>query len=584
MAQLKLNDPTISHFFKPSKPLKCDDEKNWIYIENATFFIDKSAVDRHGEITCNYDSIKRVNDHKFQTEPVKNFQSGYKIKTDFFGIDCKARDDSVYSNVHATVKPRSTVIERSKTKKPAKNALNLNVYMFGFDSLSRMTFIRKMPKTYKYLTANLNGIVLEGYNIVGDGTPQALIPIFTGKTELELPLTRKRYSNASYVNVYPFVWNEFANAGYVTMYSEDAPDFGVFQYRLKGFKEQPTDHYLRTFYLAAQSQKRDHQRYCWGSEPHHKVHFDYSQDLWKNYPSSIRKFAFSFHATLSHDDLNMVELADDYTVDHLKFFETNGHLNSTIIIFMADHGHRFDKLRETQQGKLEERLPVFIIVLPPWFEKKYPKSVKNLRINAKRLTTPFDIHSTLRSILHFDYPPKMANLKERSINLFDEVPPSRTCTDAGIELHWCACLEWQNMSTSDDRIKLIADKLVKSINAETARERKLCSKLQLDKIEIALVYKLNNDFINFKKSKDIDGMIPDLTGNTSLSTEYYQVTIRTMPGNALYEASIAWNTTANDTIINLNDVSHINKYGDMPHCVIDKDYFLAKWCVCYDKI
>lgn len=51
------------------------------------------------------------------------------------------------------------------------------------------------------------------YNIIGDGTPQAMIPILTGKTELELPLTRKRFSNASYVNVYPFIWKDYENMG-----------------------------------------------------------------------------------------------------------------------------------------------------------------------------------------------------------------------------------------------------------------------------------------------------------------------------------------------------------------------------------
>lgn len=58
---------------------------------------------------------------------------------------------------------------------------------------------------------------------------------------------------------------------------------------------------------------------------------------------------------------------------------------------MADHGHRFAELRETQPGKLEERLPMFSISLPKWFDKVYPEEAKNLRTNADRLTTPFDI-------------------------------------------------------------------------------------------------------------------------------------------------------------------------------------------------
>lgn len=73
------------------------------------------------------------------------------------------------------------------------------------------------------------------YNIVGDGTPQALIPILTGKTELELPDTRKRIPNSNFVNVYPFIWKDFKEAGYVTAFFEDLPEQGTFTYRLKGF-------------------------------------------------------------------------------------------------------------------------------------------------------------------------------------------------------------------------------------------------------------------------------------------------------------------------------------------------------------
>lgn len=76
--------------------------------------------------------------------------------------------------------------------------------------------MRNFPKVYDYLTNTMGAIVLEGYNIIGDGTPQAYIPILTGKTELELPLTRKNYPNSTYVSVWPFVWNEYRDAGYVT--------------------------------------------------------------------------------------------------------------------------------------------------------------------------------------------------------------------------------------------------------------------------------------------------------------------------------------------------------------------------------
>jgi len=34
--------------------------------------------------------------------------------------------------------------------------------MFGFDSVSRMTFMRFLPKTYSYLIKELGAIVLKG--------------------------------------------------------------------------------------------------------------------------------------------------------------------------------------------------------------------------------------------------------------------------------------------------------------------------------------------------------------------------------------------------------------------------------------
>lgn len=73
------------------------------------------------------------------------------------------------------------------------------------------------------------------YNIVGDGTPQALTPILTGKTELELPDVRKRFIHTQNVDVYPFIWNDFQENGYVTAFLEDLPSTGIYQYRLKGF-------------------------------------------------------------------------------------------------------------------------------------------------------------------------------------------------------------------------------------------------------------------------------------------------------------------------------------------------------------
>ena len=120
----------------------------------------------------------------------------------FFKAKCKAKDGSSYENVNSGVR---FVPEFHKKKTNTSSGLGLDVLILRFDSLSHMTYIRKLKKTYKYFTEVLKGSVLNGYNIVGDGTPQALIPIFTGKTELELPRTLKRLAKKEFVDVYPMV-------------------------------------------------------------------------------------------------------------------------------------------------------------------------------------------------------------------------------------------------------------------------------------------------------------------------------------------------------------------------------------------
>jgi len=80
----------------------------------------------------------------------------------------------------------------------------------------------------------------------------------------------------------------------------------------------------------------------------------------------------------------------------------------------------FADIRNTQQGKQEERLPMFGFVFPSWFQRSYPDIIANMRRNSQRLTTPFDINPTLKSVLHYQGSGK-GNIKDRAISLFKQV-------------------------------------------------------------------------------------------------------------------------------------------------------------------
>jgi len=83
--------------------------------------------------------------------------------------------------------------------------------------------------------------------------------------------------------------------------------------------------------------------------------------------------------------------------------------------------------------------------MPRTFQEKYPTEMRNLRLNSRKLTTPFDIHETLKHILKFDSRPisfSPGTKLPRGISLLKSIPANRSCEDAQIETHWCSCLNW----------------------------------------------------------------------------------------------------------------------------------------------
>jgi hypothetical protein len=72
-----------------------------------------------------------------------------------------------------------------------------------------------------------------------------------------------------------------------------------------------------------------------------------------------------------------------------------------VVFFFSDHGIRFGKIRDTLIGKFEERLPFMHVILPPEMKTTYPEIVENLKSNAKKLTTNFDVYETLLDLMDF---------------------------------------------------------------------------------------------------------------------------------------------------------------------------------------
>lgn len=578
--QLDALSPAVTKHIKNLGKLYCETELDWLSLKNNLVFINKDAIRRHGNIKCKITYLKRVNDfsNTKSKEVLLNSNEELTLEDDLFSAECEGSNDASWNNIMIGIHKKTEVIERSKKNKLLKNTPKLNVLMFGLDSMSRLHYMRKLPKTYNYLISTLNAVVLKGYNIVGDGTPQALIPILTGFTERELPETRKRMSNANFVNIYPFIWKNFSQHGYVTAFGEDLPSTGIFTYRLKGFDDLPTDHYMRNFYVEIDKVLRKHPYLCLGSTPRHQLMLQWIRQFFDVY-YDIPKFIFGFHGELSHDDYNLIGYADEDIYNFIKDLNEDGILNNTLLILMSDHGHRFASIRETQQGKLEERLPFFSIVVPPWFQHVYPNYFYNLKANADKLTTPFDIYSTLMTVL---YPtvPNVGNIHRRSISLFSKVPLERTCANADIEAHWCTCLEWENINIKDKYAIKAGQAVIDFINNYNSKFSDLCSELVLDKITRAEKLLPNQALLKFKKNADMDGFVGDFSDHTRVSEVIYQIQFVAFPSKAKYEASVNFNLETKKFYVKEEEISRINIYGKQPHCIYNTHPNLRKYCYC----
>jgi membrane-anchored protein YejM (alkaline phosphatase superfamily) len=128
---------------------------------------------------------------------------------------------------------------------------------------------------------------------------------------------------------------------------------GTFQLRMLGFKKQPVDHYMRTFYVEAEKYYSRFRRFCIGSLTRHENLFNWIKEFFAAYENQP-KFSFIFHSETSHNFNNPLSLIDEDLKKFLISFKETGIFENTILLLMSDHGIRVSDLRQFSQGKLEE--------------------------------------------------------------------------------------------------------------------------------------------------------------------------------------------------------------------------------------
>ncbi|XP_015906419.3 uncharacterized protein [Parasteatoda tepidariorum] len=572
-------DPSILTYLTINKPINCKERFVTItFIDDDGFLrYNLTALKLLGydvnKLQCSYQEIVRKDDFNVEFGESKKINvNGSQVRTEFIYVSChNFVGIPFYSNVHCHIIP-------TKLSLPFDGNNTLyNVLVIGIDSVSRLSFIRNLPKTYKFLKHNLNAFIFRGMTKVGDNTWPNLGAILMGKAVYGKELPKVKKPSGTY-DSWPFIWKNFSEAGYATLFAEDQPAIGLFTYLRGGLRDPPTDHYLRPFWLVVQTSllHRLSSNLCFGDTPKHLLQLKYTKEFVTKY-SNLQKpfFGFSFLVEISHDYISQVTSTDEDFLHWLTDLYQSGQLNRTFLLFMSDHGHRFDPMRATLIGRIEERMPFLGLVAPQEILEAHDEIRTNLRTNEGRLTTPYDIYFTLLDILKFSVNNSSlgTNMSPRGTSLFGEIALNRTCTQAGIPDHYCVCEKEEQLTSSDPRSQKAADVVVSTINNMLEVMSNYCSKLQLAEIvrtdllipREEVVYNSRSYFGKNIKDGKAKGIIQKL-----------RIIVRTIPGDALFESTISLREENQISI--LGDISRINKYGQQSSCIDDAN--LRKYCFC----
>ena len=124
----------------------------------------------------------------------------------------------------------------------------------------------------------------------------------------------------------------------------DAVWMAMFNFKKKGFRNPPTTYYFNPL-TSAMDTMIGHPNgmtanICYGGRLGFEILLDFLQKMAVAMNRTERYFQFVWATSLFHDYLNHGMLGDEFLLETLKWFKTEGYLEDTVFVLMSDHGMR----------------------------------------------------------------------------------------------------------------------------------------------------------------------------------------------------------------------------------------------------
>ncbi|CEF68717.1 Protein of unknown function DUF229 family and Alkaline phosphatase-like, alpha/beta/alpha domain and Alkaline-phosphatase-like, core domain-containing protein [Strongyloides ratti] len=577
-------DSSIKKYIYNIKNFKCKNIQGELtYLYDGKLMINKSELDNFGldmnKLAFQYRCFSRGNDDfTLSFNEWKDFKNKTKINCEFMEVrGLKSYFKlNIYSNHHYQI--------INNQKKKIINSKKPSVFIIVLDSLSHSNFIRKLPKTLSVLKNDYQSIIFNGMTKVGDNSFPNAVAFLTGKRtmtsgyedEIKIDIKKEFFDSV------PLIWNDFGKKNYTTLYAEDYTDYNLFTYLANGFKNQPTTYYLRPYWLSIYKSWLIHKSsyLCYGNNKMHNIQLGYLEKFIQFYSNLTPLFSLTWFTEISHDYINQIEIADE---DFEGFLKRNiKNLENSFLFILGDHGHRFDEIRKTPIGRMEERLPFFSLSIPKKLREKRKDILNIVKKNSNILTSFWDFYVTLKDILN------MGNINSfehnhnsikglyniRGESLLRKINENRNCMDAGIPDEFCPCQKEIPLSIDDERNKILPNIFINYLNNFLYNSTNLCEKLKIKEVNGIEMILPSTEMDESFLSK----LFYSFKNNNKITTikRVYRVTIQTSPGDGIFEGILLPNSSSSYKIY--GNINRINKYGNSSYCV--NNQILKKICFC----
>ena len=157
---------------------------------------------------------------------------------EYFLVECHSNSNpAVQYRFHANV-PVKPIVKQKIEAWTAVPEKPISVAILVLDSVSRTHAYRSLNKTLPLLLRRLNFIDFKGHHDLGEPTMPNAVPLLLGESSAAEFFQKEKTSWTEHWDKYDFIWKRFSDLNYVTMFAEDDPRMGTFNYGTqRGFRK-----------------------------------------------------------------------------------------------------------------------------------------------------------------------------------------------------------------------------------------------------------------------------------------------------------------------------------------------------------